>query len=130
MNQPKWSSKEAAKAGQKFRREARGIFAEYQKSLFKKLDEVRVIIRPRPRIIPRKVWLWFANIFVDLNNADKALVFETPADFLTRKHHEARKREGRAPAAVDETIAEEEQGEDEYEESDEINDLLPPSERA
>lgn len=116
----KWSAKEAAKAGQKFRREARNIFADYQRDLFKKLDEVRLIIRPRPTWMPRKVWLWFANIFVDLNSADKALVFESPSEYLTRKHHEAvQVRGGHLETVQDDT----EEGA-EFETSDEIGDLL------
>ena len=83
------SKKEAVVLGQKYRREARRIFAEYQQALFKKLENVRILIRPRPRYMPRKVWLWIANIFVDLNSSDKALIFETPQEFLVRKHIEA-----------------------------------------
>lgn len=116
MEQKHWGSKEAKKAGQKFRREARNIFSEYQKALFKKLEDVRILIRPKPRFIPRKVWLWFADIFVDLNSADKALVFETPSDFLTRKHHEAvAKRSTMRPVADEE-------------ESDDIDELLEEGE--
>lgn len=99
MTQEKWSGKEAAKAGQMFRREARSIFAEYQKSLMQKLDEVRVIIRPRPRWVPRAAWLWLANIFVDLNNSNKALVFETPQDYIVRKHKEAVAQQSQKQAA-------------------------------
>ena len=95
-----WSSKKAKKAGQAFRREARGVFEEYQESLFKKIEEVRVIIRPRPRWIHRKIWLWLGDFFVDLNNANKALVFETPPEFLTRKHTEAVARE-KAKSQID-----------------------------
>ena len=117
----KWSAKEAAKAGQKFRREARQIFSQYQKDLTGKLDEVRLIIRPRPRLIPRKVWLWCTNLFVDLNNANKALIFESPSDYLTRKHNEAvaqapKKDTPQEFGDTDDT--------DEWEESDEIGDLI------
>lgn len=122
MSNEKWSAKEAKKAGQKFRREARNIFAEYQRDLFKKLEEVRVVIRPKPRWIPRPMWLWFADIFVDLNNPNKSLIFETPSDFLTRKHREAVARGEKLPEA-------EEGDDDEYEESDEMTDLLPPEQR-
>ncbi len=85
----KWSGKEAKKAGQKFRREAHSIFAEYQKGLMEKLEEVRVIIRPRPRWISRGIWLWLTNKFVDINNANKALVYESPQQYLARKHNDA-----------------------------------------
>lgn len=108
-----WSSKEAKKAGQKFRREARNIFAEYQKSLADKLDEVRLVIRPRPRFFPRRVWLWLTNIFIDLSAPNKALIFESPQEFLTRKHNEAvaRQTKERIEGA-------------EFEESDEVADLI------
>ncbi len=85
----KWSAKEAKKASQKFRREANTIFSEYRNNLMKKLDEMRIIIKPRPRWMPRKVWMWFSNIFVDLNSPNKALVVESPQDFLVRKHKES-----------------------------------------
>lgn len=115
----RWGSKEAKKAGQKFRREARNIFAEYQKSLADKLDEIRLIIRPRPFWMPRKVWLWFADFFVDFNSAaNKALIFESPSDYLTRKHNEAVSRTVKTNGGQ-----QEEQGA-EYEESDEIEDLV------
>ena len=84
-----WSAKEAKKAGQKFRREARSIFAEYQRNLTNKLEAVRIQIRPRPKWIPHKAWLWMAEIFVDLSLADAATEFETPDNFLARKHREA-----------------------------------------
>lgn len=122
MAQEKWSGKQAAKAGQKFRREARDIFAEYENGLKKKLEELRVIVRIKPRWIPRPVWLWFADIFVDLHSGiDQALVFETPSAYLTRKHHEA--------AGKQEEMQEDRGEMDEYEESDEIADLLPIEEQ-
>lgn len=118
-----WSSKEAKKAGQKFRREARSIFAEYQSDLQKKLEEVRLIIKPRPKIVPRKVWLWLSGIFVDMNNPNKALVFESPSDFLTRKHYEAVAK--RDKISVDEAKAREEKSEIDYDAVPEKVEDLP-----
>lgn len=126
MNQEsKWGAKEAAKAGQKFRREARNIFAEYEHDLKKKLEEVRIIVKKRPRWLARleratgwNIWLWFASFFVDLNASDKALIFETPGDFLARKHHEAVAK--RSPVMVTKPTTT-------GKESGEIADLIEPT---
>lgn len=139
MSQEKWSAKEAAKAGQKFRREARSIFEGYQKALFVRLEEARLIIRPRPRWMPRTIfgrnpWLWLTDFFVDTSKINTAAMVETPSDYLTRKHHEAVQiKNGHMETVPEGTAAKEaaieELGdaptdEDEWEESDDINDLV------
>lgn len=83
-----WSAKEAAKAGQKFRREARSVFAEYQRNLMQHLEEIRLTLKPKPRWVPQKMWWWMLGIFVNTDKLNTPGEVESPNDFLARKHHE------------------------------------------
>lgn len=77
------------KKARDYRREARQVFGEYQKNLMARLEEMRIIIRPRPKFVPRFAWKFFMNIFLDMEKAQSAPVVESPQDFLVRKHGEA-----------------------------------------
>lgn len=116
-----WSAKEAKKAGQKFRREAKSIFADYQKSLVKHLNEMRLVLRPRPRYVPKPVFDWARNFFMDTSRLNSPVVMESPSDYLMRKHHEAVARQ-KGHSAV--PVVEEEEEGAEWQESDEIGDIL------
>lgn len=78
-----------SKKARDYRREARSVFAEYQKNLMERLEEMRIIIRPMPKWMNKKVWRFFVNIFLDMEKAETSPAVESPDRFLIRKHGEA-----------------------------------------
>ena len=58
------------KIGQASRREARVAMATYQKALIEKLTVFNQVLKPRPKFVPRFVWTFLANRFIDVSKLE------------------------------------------------------------
>jgi hypothetical protein len=58
--------KEARKASQMYRREARLVFRGYSIELHKNLEVLNQLLKPRPKFVPKVVWQWLGEFFIDI----------------------------------------------------------------
>lgn len=59
------------KQSQLYRREARKVFGEYQEELKQRMKGINIILRQKPKLCPKKLWRFGANIFIDVDNIEK-----------------------------------------------------------
>lgn len=65
----------AKKLAQAARREARNQVHGVAEQLKSKLGVFNDILKPRPKWIPRRVWRFFCNIFLDIEKLEKEMMF-------------------------------------------------------
>ena len=68
-----YSSKQAKKAAQQFRREARNVFTGYQDKLKDALGGFNKVLKKRPKYCPNWLWRAGASIFIDIKAIEKPL---------------------------------------------------------
>lgn len=69
-----FSSKQAKKAAQQYRREARNVFSGYQHQLKDALGSFNKVLKKRPKYIPNWAWRIGASIFIDIKAIEKPLI--------------------------------------------------------
>lgn len=62
------------KEAQAARRLAREKMRGYGKQWGEKLSVFNEALRPRPKYMPRKVWRWLTNIFVNVDSIEQSLM--------------------------------------------------------
>ncbi len=65
----------AKKLAQAARREARNQVHGMAEQLKGKLGIFNDVLKPRPKYIPRKLWRWGCEIFIDVDRLQKELTF-------------------------------------------------------
>ena len=59
------------KAAQAARRQVRVVVGDYEKTLYAKLERMRVAFKPKPRFMPHAVWSWCVKQVIDLDVLQK-----------------------------------------------------------
>jgi len=76
------SSKDAKKASQQYRREARRVLGGYQEQLKGNLDNFNKALRKRPKYCPNWLWRYGAHFFIDISVIEKP-IFKTEKNLST-----------------------------------------------